>query len=57
LIGLVAGKLTEAYDRPSIVLCSQHEGKSEETKKREYESEMQNSKFKIQNHSISNLES
>lgn len=57
LIGLVAGKLTEAYDRPSIVLCSQHEGKSEETKKREYESEMQNAKCKIQNHSISNLES
>ncbi|MBP9780070.1 hypothetical protein KBD33_05625, partial [Candidatus Gracilibacteria bacterium] len=25
LIGLVAGKLTEAYNRPSIVLCEQHD--------------------------------
>lgn len=40
LIGLVAGKLTEAYNRPSIVLCRQHENKrSEEVKKREYEKE------------------
>ena len=41
LIGLVAGKLTEAYNRPSIVLCRQHENKrSEEVKKREYEKDV-----------------
>lgn len=38
IIGLVAGKLTETYNRPSIVLC---EGKIEEkkAKKREYENQ------------------
>lgn len=41
LIGLVAGKLTEAYNRPSIVLCEQHaEKKVDEAKKREYENEL-----------------
>ncbi len=39
LIGLVAGKLTEAYNRPSIVLCEQHP--TPEVKKREYEKEME----------------
>lgn len=39
LIGLVAGKLTEAYNRPSIVLCEQHDSKRE-IKKREYEDEI-----------------
>lgn len=37
LIGLVAGKLTETYNRPSIVLCKNHIPAEGETKKREYE--------------------
>ncbi len=37
LIGLVAGKLTEAYNKPSIALCEQHENPKNETTKREYE--------------------
>lgn len=37
LIGLVAGKLTEAYNKPSIALCSQHENPKNEVNKREYE--------------------
>lgn len=40
LIGLVAGKLTEAYGKPSIVLCHQHVPNTDEVKKREYEKEM-----------------
>ncbi len=36
LIGLVAGKLTETYNRPSVVLCPSHDHGGE-TKKREYE--------------------
>ena len=41
LIGLVAGRLTEAYGKPSIVLCRQHENKRAEVKKREYEKEVE----------------
>ena len=40
LIGLVAGRLTEAYGKPAIVLCKQHESKSDEIPKREYEKEL-----------------
>lgn len=40
LIGLVAGRLTEAYGKPSIVLCKQHEPKRDEVQKREYEEEI-----------------
>ena len=40
LIGLVAGRLTEAYGKPSIVLCQQHENKRDEVKKREYEKDV-----------------
>ncbi len=40
LIGLVAGRLTEAYGKPSIVLCKQHESKWDEVRKREYEKEI-----------------
>ena len=32
LIGLIAGKLTEAYDRPSIVLCASHGNREYENK-------------------------
>lgn len=45
LVGLVAGKLTEQYGKPAIVLCPHHSVKSEEwttngeVKKREYEKE------------------
>ncbi len=40
LIGLVAGRLTEAYGKPSIVLCRQHEPKGDEIPKREYEKDL-----------------
>ncbi len=44
LIGLVAGKLTEAYNRPSIALCESHNPSKAEVKKREYEGEVLASK-------------
>ncbi len=40
LIGLVAGRLTEAYGKPSIVLCMHHDSGGE-SKKREYEKDLQ----------------
>ncbi len=44
----MAGKLTEAYNRPSIVLCEQHEEKKvDEVNKREYEEEITDSRFQM----------
>lgn len=40
LIGLVAGKLTETYNKPSIVLTKEKEKPHAEIKKREYEKEV-----------------
>lgn len=40
LIGLVAGRLTEAYGKPAIVLCKQYQGIWDEIQKREYEKDI-----------------
>lgn len=40
IIGLIAGKLTEAYNRPSIVLCKGKKEEKKNTGNREYESMM-----------------
>lgn len=42
LIGLVAGRLTEAYGKPAIVLCKQHEPKARAIPNREYEKNIEN---------------
>ena len=42
LIGLVAGRLTETYGRPSIVLCKESKPKLDELQNRGYEEEIRN---------------